>query len=145
MAETETRDNWDLTQQIIPYLDRHLAFPLLAHLAENEIFPQEQVTAAQYELAKGTNMVDYAVSLFQELHTGDPIPEGTVSHFFSLAMNCSDLCLSFTRICWEAGKSDRKQYQARTRSAGRVGCDRKPRCSSGSAPGQGSKLAVSQR
>jgi translation initiation factor 3 subunit E len=66
----------DLTKTIIPYLDRHLAFPLLAHLTEISIFPIEQVQAAQYELAKGTNMVDYAVSLFKELNPKKEVPEG---------------------------------------------------------------------
>ena len=66
----------DLTQTIIPYCDRHLVFPLLAHLVENEVFPVEQVQAAQYELAKGTNMVDYAVSLFEQLHPDEEIPGG---------------------------------------------------------------------
>jgi translation initiation factor 3 subunit E len=55
-------------------LDRHLAFPLLAHLVEINIFPIEEVQGAQYELAKGTNMVDYAVSLFTELNPGEEIP-----------------------------------------------------------------------
>lgn len=67
---------YDLTKTIIPYCDRHLVFPLLAHLAENELFPVDQVQAAQYELAKETNMVDYAVSLFQQLHPGEEVPEG---------------------------------------------------------------------
>jgi len=67
---------YDLSKTIIPYLDRHLAFPLLAHLVETSLFPIEQVQAAQYELAKGTNMVDYAVSLFEQLHPDEEIPEG---------------------------------------------------------------------
>jgi translation initiation factor 3 subunit E len=65
---------WDLSKTIIPYLDRHLAFPLLAHLVETSLFPIEQVQAAQYELAKGTNMVDYAISLFEQLHPDEEIP-----------------------------------------------------------------------
>lgn len=74
---------YDLSKTIIPYLDRHLAFPLLAHLVETSLFPVEQVQAAQYELAKGTNMLDYAVSLFQQLQPDEEIPEGVfcvVSH-----------------------------------------------------------------
>ena len=67
---------YDLTKTIIPYCDRHLVFPLLAHLAESELFPTEQVQAAQYELAKETNMVDYAVSLFQQLNPDDEAPQG---------------------------------------------------------------------
>jgi translation initiation factor 3 subunit E len=67
---------YDLTQTIISYCDRHLVFPLLAHLVENELFPVEQVQAAQYELTKGTNMVDYAVSLFEQLYPDEEVPAG---------------------------------------------------------------------
>ncbi|KAF8648102.1 hypothetical protein AX16_006411 [Volvariella volvacea WC 439] len=64
----------DLSKTIIPYLDRHLSFPLLARLAETGLFPAEEVQAAQYELAKGTNMVDYAVSLFQQIYPDQEVP-----------------------------------------------------------------------
>ncbi|KAK2463838.1 hypothetical protein APHAL10511_004143 [Amanita phalloides] len=65
----------DLTRTIIPFLDRHLAFPLLAWLVDNSIFPIAQVQIAQYELAKGTNMHDYAVSLFKQIYPDEPVPE----------------------------------------------------------------------
>ncbi|KAF8877520.1 eukaryotic translation initiation factor 3 subunit 6 [Infundibulicybe gibba] len=64
----------DLSKTIIPYLDRHLSFPLLAHLAETSLFPVEEVQVAQYELAKGTNMFDYAVSLFQQIYPDKETP-----------------------------------------------------------------------
>ncbi len=67
---------YDLTKTIIPYLDRHLVFPLLTHLQENGSFGQDQVAAAQYELAKGTNMVDYIVSLYELLNPDSEVPEG---------------------------------------------------------------------
>jgi translation initiation factor 3 subunit E len=73
-----TMAEYDLSKTIIPYLDRHLAFPLLAHLVETSLFPVEQVQVAQYELAKGTNMLDYAVSLFQQLQPDEEIPEGVL-------------------------------------------------------------------
>ncbi|KAF7981184.1 hypothetical protein HWV62_34493 [Athelia sp. TMB] len=66
---------YDLSKTIIPYLDRHLAFPLLNHLTELAIFPVADVQTAQYELARGTNMVDYAVSMFEELNPDKPVPE----------------------------------------------------------------------
>ncbi|EPS98504.1 eukaryotic translation initiation factor 3 subunit 6 [Fomitopsis schrenkii] len=66
---------YDLTRTVIPHCDRHLVFPLLAHLVENELFPAEEVQKAQYELAKETNMVDYAVSLFEQLHPEESVPE----------------------------------------------------------------------
>lgn len=68
---------YDLTRTIIPYLDRHLVFPLLTHLHESGHFSPEQVAAAQYELAKGTNMVDYIVSLYEQLNPDSEVPEGT--------------------------------------------------------------------
>jgi hypothetical protein len=67
---------WDLSQKIIPYLDRHLAFPLLAYLTETGLFPAEEVQVAQYELARKTNMVDFAVSLFEAVYPGKEIPGG---------------------------------------------------------------------
>lgn len=70
---------YDLTKTIIPYLDRHLVFPLLAWLVDNTIFPVNEVQIAQHELAKGTNMHDYAVSLFQQIHPDEPVPEGEFS------------------------------------------------------------------
>ena len=67
---------YDLSKTIIPYLDRHLAFPLLAHLSELNIFPDQDVQVAQYELAKGTNMFDYAAQLFQSIYPDQQVPAG---------------------------------------------------------------------
>ncbi|ESK85276.1 eukaryotic translation initiation factor 3 subunit [Moniliophthora roreri MCA 2997] len=65
----------DLSKTIIPYLDRHLTFPLLAHLTETGIFPEQEVQVAQYELASGTNMFDYAASLFKQIHPDREVPK----------------------------------------------------------------------
>lgn len=70
---------YDLTRTIIPYLDRHLVFPLLTHLHECGLFSSEQVATAQYELAKGTNMVDYIVSLYEQLNPDSEVPEGVTT------------------------------------------------------------------
>lgn len=67
---------YDLSKTIIPYLDRHLVFPLLAHLTESSIFPSAEVQVAQYELAKGTDMFDYAASLFKEINPDKEVPAG---------------------------------------------------------------------
>jgi translation initiation factor 3 subunit E len=72
---------YDLSKTIIPYLDRHLAFPLLAHLVETALFPVEEVQTAQYELAKGTNMVDYAVNLFEQLNPDKNVPPGVIPRY----------------------------------------------------------------
>ncbi|KAF9261098.1 eukaryotic translation initiation factor 3 subunit 6 [Marasmius fiardii PR-910] len=66
---------YDLSKTIIPFLDRHLTFPLLAHLAETGIFPEHEVQVAQYELASGTNMFDYAATLFKQIHPDQEVPK----------------------------------------------------------------------
>ena len=68
--------DYDLSQTIIPYLDAHLTLALLDHLAANALFPVEEVQAAQYQRVKNTNMVDYAVNLFEKLHAGEKVPAG---------------------------------------------------------------------
>lgn len=68
---------YDLTTKIIPYLDRHLVFPLLSFLSEHEIFPAEELIKAQYELATHTHMVDYIASLYQQIHPGEEFSAGT--------------------------------------------------------------------
>lgn len=73
----------DLSKTIIPYLDRHLSFPLLAHLAETSLFPVDQVQVAQYELAKDTNMFDYAANLFAQIYPDEEVPAGQF-HFQQL-------------------------------------------------------------
>lgn len=67
---------YDISQKLIPYMDRHLAFPVLAHLSELSLFPEEDVRFAQYELARGTNMVDFALDLFQQLYPDQDPPPG---------------------------------------------------------------------
>jgi len=72
-----------LSKLIIPYLDRHLAFSLLAHLVETALFLVEELPTPQYELAKGTNMVDYAVSLFEQLNPDKKVSPGVISRYVS--------------------------------------------------------------
>ncbi|KAF8201065.1 eukaryotic translation initiation factor 3 subunit 6 [Mycena galopus ATCC 62051] len=65
---------YDLTKRIMPYLDRHLSFPLLVHLSETNLFSVKDVQIAQYELAKGTNMPDYAANLFSQIYPDQEVP-----------------------------------------------------------------------
>ncbi|PWZ02639.1 eukaryotic translation initiation factor 3 subunit E [Testicularia cyperi] len=69
MAET-----YDLTQTLLPYLDRHLGLPLLSHLAGTNIFSETDIAKAQYELAKNTSMVDYALQLHEQAYPNQPAP-----------------------------------------------------------------------
>jgi hypothetical protein len=104
---------YDLTKTAIPYLDRHLAFPLLAHLVDTNIFPVEHVHAAQYELAKGTNMVDYAVNLFEQLHPDGDIPAGA----YCLLLSCAE-----SHVCSQSSAKSAKMLCRQTK-----GCNRKHR------------------
>lgn len=79
--------DYDITQKLIPYIDRHLAFPVLAHLSELALFPEEDVKLAQYELARETNMVDFALELFTQLYPGQDPPPGVHSNRFKTTGN----------------------------------------------------------
>jgi len=68
-------------------LDRHLVFPLLTHLHESGLFAPEQVAGAQYELAKGTNMVDYIVSLYEQLNDSEAPQEFAAKREKAVAIN----------------------------------------------------------
>jgi len=67
--------NYDLTPKLIPNLDRHLIFPLLEFLDNNESFTHEEMVQAKYDLLKSTNMTDFVGSLYREIHNVDDVPE----------------------------------------------------------------------
>ncbi|KZP07700.1 hypothetical protein FIBSPDRAFT_1052820 [Athelia psychrophila] len=69
-SEVATMAEYDVHKTIIPYLDRHLAFPLLNHLAELAISPVADVQAAQYELAK-----EFAVKRETALSTNERLQQ----------------------------------------------------------------------
>lgn len=67
---------YDLTKKILPYLDRHLGFPLLLNPSLSELYKPSEVQSATYELAKTTDLVDFALNLYEQLHPGEPAPPG---------------------------------------------------------------------
>ncbi|KAI9294211.1 eukaryotic translation initiation factor 3, subunit 6 [Neoconidiobolus thromboides FSU 785] len=66
---------YDLTAKMVPYLDRHLTFPLLEFLSINEIYNSTDVTKAKYDLLSKTNMVDFTAKLYKELNSTEEVPE----------------------------------------------------------------------
>jgi translation initiation factor 3 subunit E len=64
----------DLTSTILKYTDRHLGLPLLQHLGSLNIFKQDDIAKAMYELAKGTSMVDFAMQLHADAYPDEPAP-----------------------------------------------------------------------
>jgi translation initiation factor 3 subunit E len=63
----EIAKEYDLLPKLLPHLDRHLIFPLLQFVADQEDEPSTETTKAKYELLKKTNMTDYVASLYMEL------------------------------------------------------------------------------
>jgi translation initiation factor 3 subunit E len=57
----------DITQLLLPNLDRHLCVPLLDNLVNKNLASQDEVSRAKYELIKSTNMIDYLVELKREI------------------------------------------------------------------------------
>jgi translation initiation factor 3 subunit E len=72
--EEVAREN-DLVPRLITHLDRHLIFPLLQFVAEQqEEEDSKEMTKAKYELLEKTNMTDYVASLYCELNDVDEPP-----------------------------------------------------------------------
>jgi len=65
----------NLLPKLIKHLDRHLIFPLLQFVAEQEEGDSKEITKAKYELLKTTNMTDYVASLYTEIHDLDEAPK----------------------------------------------------------------------
>ena len=57
----------DLLPKLVPHLDRHLIFPLLQFVADQEEEPALEMTKAKYELLKKTNMTDYVANLYCDI------------------------------------------------------------------------------
>lgn len=60
----------NLLPKLITHLDRHLIFPLLQFVAEQQEDEEDsqEITKAKYELLKTTNMTDYVASLYTEIN-----------------------------------------------------------------------------
>ncbi|KAL2370916.1 eukaryotic translation initiation factor 3 subunit E [Blastomyces gilchristii SLH14081] len=73
----EIAKEYDLLPKLMPYLDRHLVFPLLEFASgqEEEDEQVDEITKAKYELLKHTNMTDYVANLWQEINNSDSMPE----------------------------------------------------------------------
>jgi translation initiation factor 3 subunit E len=65
----------DLLPKLVTHLDRHLIFPLLQFVADQEDEPSQAITKAKYELLKKTNMTDYVASLYCEMNGVEEPPK----------------------------------------------------------------------
>ncbi|KAF3919889.1 hypothetical protein ABW21_db0205808 [Orbilia brochopaga] len=69
----ETARKYDLSPKIMPYLDRHLIFHLLAFMRDQQIYPAEELLQNTYDLLEPTNMTDYVMDLWKQIHGKDDI------------------------------------------------------------------------
>jgi translation initiation factor 3 subunit E len=67
----------DLTQRISQFLDKHLVVALLEFLSQKQMYDPQDIEAAKLELIEKTNMVDYAVDIYQQLHQTNEVRGGT--------------------------------------------------------------------
>ncbi|KAI9355574.1 eIF3 subunit 6 N terminal domain-containing protein [Pilaira anomala] len=65
----------DLTMRMIPFLDRHLVFPLIEFLELKEVYAPEELLQAKYDLFKNSNMVDFVLDLYKKLHKTEEAPK----------------------------------------------------------------------
>ncbi len=73
-SSPENLAQYDLTLELAKCLDRHLVFPLLEFLSNRNIYIEKDLERAKLELLQKTNMVDYAVEIYCELHGTQEAP-----------------------------------------------------------------------
>ena len=68
---------YDLTPTLSKYLDLHLMFPLLEFVDGNEQlgYNPADIQRARLALVKPTNMVEYAIEIYQDLEKADAVPK----------------------------------------------------------------------
>ncbi|KAI9018467.1 eIF3 subunit 6 N terminal domain-containing protein [Hyaloraphidium curvatum] len=67
--------SYDLTPRIIPFLDRHMAAPLVEFLISTQMYPDRDLQEAKLDLLLETKMIDYTNEVYQQVHgTEDNLP-----------------------------------------------------------------------
>lgn len=71
-AGTPTTPNYDLTQTLAKYLDKHMVLPLLDFLHEKKLYATNDMLQAKIELASKTKMMDFFAGEYKALHGKEP-------------------------------------------------------------------------
>jgi len=72
---TEMAESYDLIPKLLPHLDRHMIFPLLGFMGEQDRLTDQELAQARYDLLKNSNMTDFICDLYKEIHGTDEVPE----------------------------------------------------------------------
>ena len=66
---------WELTNQLSKYLDRHLVIPLLEFHGQNETYDAVDLSVAKLDLLKHTSMVDFYIEEYKKVHPDNEVPK----------------------------------------------------------------------
>lgn len=65
---------YDLTETLIPFLDRHLIFPIVDFVSKRGLYDSKTTDQIKYDLFKDSYMFDFVEGLWKKLHPGEPVP-----------------------------------------------------------------------
>ncbi|KAG5438317.1 hypothetical protein PCANB_002805 [Pneumocystis canis] len=83
---------YDLVPRMLPYLDKHLIFPLLDFLQQKRIYEKNIILQAKYDLLVETYMTDYIMNLSQEMSLIDPSFKNTIEFDKKKQEEMEELC-----------------------------------------------------
>lgn len=101
-------EQWDLTPKVSPYLDSHMLIPLLDFtdsLVEKGVlsYTSQDVATARLGLLRPTNMVEYAIEVYQSLHgEGAAVPDEMIQQKERVVRELEELrksCENLDQLC----------------------------------------------
>ena len=66
--------DYDLTNKVGSFLDRHMILPLLDFLLSKDLYPSDELDRAKVEVISSTNMLDLAMDIYKALHSTSEVP-----------------------------------------------------------------------
>jgi len=74
MTASSSAEEHDLTQTNAKFMDRHLLLPLIDFLASKSLHTKEELEKSKLSVLYKTNMVDFAMDIYKELHGARDVP-----------------------------------------------------------------------
>lgn len=63
------------SMEVLPYLDRHLIYPILDFYQTNGLYTENEMLQAKLDLLQATNMPGHCADLYKQLHDSEEAPE----------------------------------------------------------------------
>lgn len=64
----------DLTAKIIPFVDRHLALPMIDFLIERKVYPENELAQLKYSMLSETKMIDVIIDEHKKINKTEDVP-----------------------------------------------------------------------